>query len=321
MRKIMLYILEIIVISFFTASVIQYFSDKGLSNLKNSLYNDWQNIIEGKINSDVLIMGSSRGFVCYNSKIIEDKLKLKTFNISYNAAGYKLQQSKLDIYLKNNIKPKIIIQNIDLAHFNENSMLPEEFQFMPFLNNKCINDLILPYDKKCNCFRYIPLLKYNQGLNLLKNGILANFWDFNVENESTYAGYCPQQRIFKVDSHNLKKLKKMSDDGLDMNKYKKMLSGIIKFYNTRLDDSTKIIFVWAPEHKLRLNKIYDLTRNPLIKELKSIQRNNKNIYFINMSNYEISKHDNYFYDTFHLNKRGSEVFSKNLSIKIHEILN
>jgi hypothetical protein len=321
MRKIILYVLEIIVISFCMAFVIQYFSDKGLSNLKNSLYNDWQNIIEGNINSDVLIMGSSRGFVCYNSKIIEDKLKLKAFNISYNAAGYRLQQSKFDIYLKNNIKPKIIIQNIDLAHFNENSMLPEELQFIPFLNVKGINDLILPYDKKYNYFRYTPLLKYNQNLNLLKNGIYANFRDFNIEYETTYAGYCPQQRIFKVDSHNLKKLQKISDDGLDMSEYKRTLSRILEFYNTRLDDSTKIIFVWAPEHKLRLNKIYDSARNPLINELKSIQRNNKNIYFIDMSNDEISKHDNYFYDTFHLNKRGSEVFSKNLSIKILEILN
>jgi hypothetical protein len=320
MRKIILYILEIIVISFLTAAVIQYFSDKGLRNLKNSIYNDWQNIIEGKINSDILIMGSSRGFVCYNSKVIEDKLKLKTFNISYNAAGYKLQQSKFDIYLKNNIKPKIIIQNIDLAHFNENRVLPEEFQFIPFLNNEYINDLVIPYDRKYNCFRYIPLLKYNQNLNLLKNGIYANFWDFNVEYETTYAGYSPQQRIFKVDSHNLKKLKKMSEDGLDINEYRRIFLRIVEFYNARFDGSTKIIFVWAPEHSLRLNKIYDLARNPLINELESIQRDNKNIYFINMSHDEISNHDNYFYDTFHLNKRGSQIFSKNLSIKIHEIL-
>ncbi|WP_035638092.1 hypothetical protein, partial [Flavobacterium gilvum] len=148
MRKFIFYISEIILIVLAVAFLIQCLADRGLQNWQNNVYNDWQNTLEGKINSDVIIMGSSRGFVGYNSKIIEDKLRLKTYNISYNAGGNNLQLSKLNIYLKNNKKPKILIQNIDLAHFDENDILPEEFQFIPFLNNPDIDDLLVSFDSK-----------------------------------------------------------------------------------------------------------------------------------------------------------------------------
>jgi len=321
MRKFIFYILEIILIVVAVAFSIQYLADRGLQNWQNTIYNDWQNTLEGKINSDVIIMGSSRGFVGYNPKIIEYKLKLKTYNISYNAGGYKLQLSKLNIYLKKNRKPKVLIQNLDLAHFDENDILPEEFQFIPFLNNSDIDDLVMSYDSKYNYLKYIPLLKYNQNLKLLKNGIYTNFKNFNIENGTTYQGYCPQNRIFKIEQHNLKRIEKKSKQDLDINREKKILKKMMDFYKLNFGSSTKIIFVWAPENKLRLNKAYDSLKSPLIKEINLIQKNNKNIYFIDLSHHVISKNDDYFYDTFHLNKKGSEVFSQVLSAKISKILN
>ncbi|AOW08123.1 hypothetical protein [Flavobacterium gilvum] len=321
MRKFIFYISEIILIVLAVAFLIQCLADRGLQNWQNNVYNDWQNTLEGKINSDVIIMGSSRGFVGYNSKIIEDKLRLKTYNISYNAGGNNLQLSKLNIYLKNNKKPKILIQNIDLAHFDENDILPEEFQFIPFLNNPDIDDLLVSFDSKYTDTKYLPLLKYNQNLKLLKNGIYANFKFFNIENATTYQGYCPQNRTFKIEYHNLKKIKGKSKEGVDSNRYKKILKKMTDFYKLNLDSSTKIIFVWAPENKLRLNKEYDSLKSPLIEEINLIQKKNKNIYFIDLSHHLISKNDYYFYDTFHLNKKGSEVFSEILSIKLSQLLN
>ena len=139
MRDFFKFIIEIVGITLITGFSIQYLSDNGLKNLKNSRFNDWKNIIEGRINSDIIINGSSRGYVGYNPKIIGNMLKLSCFNLGFNAGGYNLQQSKFDIYLKNNKKPKLIIQNIDLAHFGKNMVLPDKAQFLPFINNENIN--------------------------------------------------------------------------------------------------------------------------------------------------------------------------------------
>ncbi len=205
MKNFFKYILGIVLLFFTIAFTIQYFSDRGLRNLKNTQINDWENILEGKINSDIIINGSSRGFFCYNPIIIGNQVKLSCFNLSFNAGRSNLQQYKFDIYIKKNKKPKVVIQNIDFAYFMENKEIPDEWQFYPFVYNRDIDYLISKFDTKFNWFKVLPMLKYNQNAKLLKEGIMANFSNSVRENAKTLNGFCPQNRVFKVDTHNLKK--------------------------------------------------------------------------------------------------------------------
>ena len=321
MRDFIFFLLKIVVSVLFISLTIEFVSDRGLANLKNSVYNDWKNILEGNINSEVIIMGSSRGFVSYDSQIISKGLRLKTYNLSFNAAGFKLQQEKLDIYLKKNKNPKIIIQNIDLAHFNDNNEIPDENQFLPFIFNSDINRVISKYDKKFKMINYIPLIKYNLNFSLLKFGFISNFYQQNIENQSTYNGFCPQNLPFKIDYHNLKKLDYISKNKINLSLYKYKIQNIFKFYKERVNTKTQIIFVWAPEHKLRLEDKYIKLISPIIEELNSIEKQNKNIHFINMSKFERLNDNEYFYDTFHLNKKGAKIFTTTLTDEITKIVN
>jgi len=318
MKGFLIFLFKIIVLVFTFALTLECVSDRGLSHLKNSVYNDWKNILEGNLNSDVIIMGSSRGHVSYDSQILSKELKLSTHNLSFNAAGYKLQQIKLDIYLRKNKNPKIIIQNIDLAHFNRNDVIPEENQFLPFINNPDVNNLLSKYDKKFKKLHYFPLLKYNLNLNFLRLGIVSNFYQKDIENLSTYNGFCPKNTPFKIDYHNLKKLDDISKKKAEINSYKSELKEIVKFYKSKVDPETQIVFVWAPEHKLRQQEKYKKINAPIIQELVEIDKENENIHFVNMSNHELLNSNEYFYDTFHLNKNGAQIFSTILSNKINK---
>ena len=57
--------------------------DHGLNSLEGSVYNDWNKIVNGNVNADIIVMGSSRGMVGYNSAIIEDTLGFSCFNVFY----------------------------------------------------------------------------------------------------------------------------------------------------------------------------------------------------------------------------------------------
>ncbi|SHG58788.1 hypothetical protein [Flavobacterium johnsoniae] len=320
MKTFFKYILEIVVLTLIFAFGIQYLSDNGLRNLEGSQYNDWKNILAGTINSDIIINGSSRGYVGYNPKVIGDKLNASCFNLSFNAGGYNLQQDKFEIYSKRNKKPKIIIQNIDLAYFGKNTELPEESQFYPFLNDELVKSLTAKFDKKFNLFRIIPLIKYNQNFKMLEEGFVANFSNSVKKKSKTIQGYCPQDRVFKIDYHNLKKFP-IIDVKPNNDKELKLLHKMIDFYNSRLNTNSKIIFVWMPEYKLRLTESFDLKRESILDELKLIQAKNKNFIFIDMAYDEMSNDSEYYYDTFHLNERGSNVFSKKISTKISHLLN
>ncbi len=324
MKAFFKYLIEILLITLIISFGIQYLSDNGLRNLKNSRYNDWENILQGKINSDVIINGSSRGDSGFNPRIIGNKLNSSCFNISYNAGKHNLQQYKFDIYIKNNKKPKIVIQNIDLAYFLKSVEIPYEFEFYPFVYYEDINSLVSKFDNKFNSkfnwFKVIPLLKYNQSFKMFEEGIIANFSSSVSKNAKTIQGYCPQNRPFKIDYGNLNKfslIKKKSKNEKEI----ALLYEMVKFYKSRLGTDAKVIFVWMPEHKLRLSKNYDLKRESILEELSLIQKKNKNFYFIDMAYDDISNHDEYYFDTFHVNETGSNVFSEKVSEKIYNILN
>jgi|GEM_PF-1449691 len=314
------YIIGIIAVIFIIAFSIQYFLDKGLRNLKNTQVNDWKNILDGKINSDIIINGSSRGFVGYNSEIIGEELKSSCFNLSFNAGGYNLQQDKFDIYIKKNKTPKIIIQNIDLAFFIKNNELPDEGQFYPFLYNKDLEYLFSKFDTKFNWFKIIPLIKYNQNFNLLKAGVMANFSSKVKKNAKTINGFCPQDRAFVVDRLNLKRFENKVVKSKSKEEIK-VLYQMIEFYRSRLKSNSKIILVWMPEHKLRLTGSYNLQRKYIVNELNLLQKKYKNISFIDMAYDNISNSDENYYDTFHLTERGANEFSKKISVKINNFLN
>jgi hypothetical protein len=320
MKAFLKYIVEIIVVVFIVAFGIQYFLDSGLRNLKNTQINDWKNILDGKINSDIIINGSSRGFVGYNSDIIGQKLKSSCFNLSFNAGGYNLQQDKFDIYIKKNKIPKVVIQNIDLAYFIKNNAIPEEWQFYPFLYNKDLESLTSKFDTKFNYFKIFPLLKYNQNFGLVKDGIVANFSSLVKKDVKTFNGFSPKNIVFKLDSHNLKrfqseKVKSNYEEEISC------LNQTIDFYRSRLKPNSKIILVWMPEHKLRLTKNYNLKRKFIVNELNLLQKKDKNLLFIDMAYDDISKFDKNYYDTFHLTEKGANEFSNKISEKIYKFLN
>lgn len=307
-------------VAYLVAMALQLVSDHGLKLQEKSVYEDWDAIVKGTVNADLVIVGSSRGYTGYNPMIIGDGLKMKAHNLSFNAGGYKLQERKLDIYLKNNATPKIIVQNIDLAHFSENRMLPDESQFITSVNNPDVNGLISSYDVKFEYINYIPLLKYNQNFKLLKSGLAANFRK-TANPVPIYSGFYPKRQSFKVDNHNLQKLLSAVKDSVSYTaKNKIKLEYIVKNYKSVIKEDAILILVWAPEHRERLKKTFDPLKQPLLDKLKQIDSENENIYFIDLSHDEMSQNSGYYYDTFHLNDKGADVFSKKLSDEISNIM-
>lgn len=70
-------------------------------------------ILEGKMNKEILIFGSSRAQHDLYSDIIQDSLKRSAFNLGYRGCNIDFQLFLLKAVLKHNKKPKIIILTID----------------------------------------------------------------------------------------------------------------------------------------------------------------------------------------------------------------
>ena len=71
-------------------------------------------VIEGNVNKDIIILGSSRGQRNIDVQLLKDSLNTeKVFNLSYSGSTPEFQEFVLDQLIKNNRKPKLIIKLLD----------------------------------------------------------------------------------------------------------------------------------------------------------------------------------------------------------------
>ncbi len=319
MGKFLLYVFKIIIFSLLIAFFIQYLADSGLKKMDNSIYADWNKILGGQLNSDLIILGSSRGYVSYDPRIIEKTTGLSSYNLSINAGSYNLQSLKFESYLNKNKHPLVIIQNIDLTHFSKSKSIPEEFQFLPYLDNHKLSCGLSDINSHYYWNQYIPLYKYNSYKSFLLKGLLS-FFGKKYSISPTIQGFAPKNPTFKKDEHNLRRLREMSSDTLNIQSYKEKLSVTREFLHRYKTDSVKIFLVWAPEYKERLDIIAPIA-TPVKEDIIQMVTAMQGVYFLDFSEDPINQKKENFYDTFHLNEEGATLFSRKLSLEIDRILN
>lgn len=76
---------------------------------------------DGNINADILVVGSSRAEVHFNTNILEQELGLSAFNLGIGGGDWNLIRHRIDKYLENNTPPKYLIANIDVGMFKQSN--------------------------------------------------------------------------------------------------------------------------------------------------------------------------------------------------------
>lgn len=282
------------------------------SNLKKSNsfaageYPVWNDIIGGKVNSDIVIYGSSRAWVHINPKKIENKLKTSTYNLGIDGHNFWLQNFRHKQLLKYNKKPKLIIYSLDIFTLQNNSELYNYEQFFPYmLWNKEFKNTIIGSNDYQNFEFTVPLLRYFGRYNAIKT---AFEMALSPENNPTerIKGYQGQDLQWNNDLENAEK---------KMGSYKAILNplSILKFETFMKeckDLNIKIVFVYSPEY-IEGQKFIE-NRNKIIKIYSDLSKK-YSIPFYNFSNDKICYNKNYFYNSAHMKKLGAELFSNQLA--------
>src|SRR5690348_17189263 len=123
-------------------------------------YGVWNDILQGKVNSDIVINGSSKAWVQVNTAIIERRFKTTAYNIGLDAFGFNMQDCRHQLLLKYNKSPKLIIHVVDVNMFDDDSVLYNKGQFLPYLNNDIISHHIHSYEGLNLADKSIPFYRY-----------------------------------------------------------------------------------------------------------------------------------------------------------------
>ncbi len=83
----------------------------------------YSRLYQNKAESDILLVGNSRGLVFYQP-YIEEVTDAKTFNISYNGMHISLARVLMEDYLERHKTPKVILFELSMADYSDEKLIP-----------------------------------------------------------------------------------------------------------------------------------------------------------------------------------------------------
>lgn len=256
----------------------------------------WEDIINSKVNADIVYLGSSRAADHYQPDVIDNILGTSSYNL-----GQYGQSIESDIIRYNMLKkyetdlPKLFIWDVYYASFNISSKYQDE-QYTPFLFNKDIWDDVNRYSVHFNLFdKYIPLLRYwkknvipyYEALRNPKKGFVYNIDKWNPD------------EIIKIQKHSI-------DYYVDSNMFNEFTNTIC---NMKLN-KCNVIVVFSPMHKKGQSAIKNL--GLFVEQLQETTKQ-EHVIFLNFLDDSLCYDSTYFKNTMHLNEIGTDVFSEKIA--------
>lgn len=262
-----------------------------------------EQVLQGKMNKDIIILGSSRGADNILAEQIEKATMMKTFNLSYQGSNIMFQYFVLNTLLQFNKKPKRVILSIDN---------PYEFNIE--------KSLIFRID------RLLPLAKYNYINNELiaqkeKSLFSKVFCLGRLGREQITFDQKKKTSVIPIDSFGSMPLYQKKDASvlvfakskkiyLESNENKEKLLAFKKIQQLCKENSIDLIYVFPPSFG-EFNKVF---YNRFLKEV-----NVKNAIVYDSLN-PIYKDASYFYDESHLLEKGAKIYTGEIIKKLKEDL-
>lgn len=272
-------------------------------------YSTWNSILDGKVNSDIVIYGSSRAWVHINPAILEDSLKTSVYNLGIDGHNFWLQYLRHTLLLQHNTTPKLIIQTLDLQTLMKQETLYNPDQFLPYmLWNKEMREATLSYEGY-KFFDYeIPLLRYYGKLDALKE-VKRLVQNPNLNPLERIRGY---KGIDRKWNNDLKEAQ-LKYKGITIKTDPQSVVLFEKYIQECQSKKIKMVFVYTPEYIKGMDLI--LNKKDIIALYTKLSIKYK-IPFYDYSNDALSMNQRNFYNSLHLNKSGSEQFTQKLAAKL-----
>ena len=251
-------------------------------------------LVNGKINKEIIILGSSRGARNIIASEIEKKTGHSAYNLAYPGSDIEFHEFIVRTLLKFNKPPKIILLSVDYpTAFLRDSILNFRLERLyPLVKYDYINDELAARDEKSkimsNLFALSRMNKTNFDIRQKQFTALDTLYadgsmpiSFQKEGED----WTPSAATSKYDSKKELKAK--------LSCFKKIIA-MCKEKNVQLILITPPLF--DPMDGAFKERLKQLTKN----EIPFFDYNNQN---------PIYKNKDYFYDRTHLNRKGAMIFT------------
>lgn len=247
-----------------------------------------------KLNEDVVIMGSSRAYRHFNPQILEDSLSLSVYNAGCSSMGIICNYGFYKLFAKEH-KPKLIIYEVYDLDFVKDDYSMYLSNLRPFRSDPVLRDYIALFEPTDRYKMMSSLYSYNTNwVYIVQENIKPSM--------SLYKGYQPYLGEMKQDP-----VKGEWNHELDSLKYELMKSFVLDCKKDSIDVLLSISpYYWGKCEWLGWTKTLSKECDVDLVDFSEEE------YFLN--------NKTMFVDPYHLNQRGSDLFSSRVSNRIRGYL-
>ena len=260
-------------------------------------FESWYELMHGKIDADVVIIGNSHAYNYYDPYVLDSTLNINSFNLGQPGQNIYEFIPRYDLYRQLNNKPDLIIQDINLFTLYYRYGNHKE-QYFPYFWNKSMRNAYYSIEPLSFQEKYLPLYRYH-GYNL---------W-FKREPRYQYKGFTPLNQ--KYDGTGL-----ASIDSLYF-KYDGLADSLFDNYLACIkSDSIKMILVYTPIY------IEAVKKHANIDEMYAYYQKYADKYDIPILDYNfmgICYDSTFFANSTHINRIGAKIFSDSLANDIKRL--
>jgi hypothetical protein len=286
----------------------------GLRRVKTSSYGAWNQMMQGKVNADVLISGSSRAEYHYDPRTIEATTGLSAFNLGRNGSQTDVEFAVLKTYLEHNRKPRLIVHNLDAFTFVSSRDVYDPALYVPYLRDPELYPTLRQINHDFVKSRYVPLYGYVvQDINFSwVMGFKALLgWS---PPQDHFLGFSPRAKQWTDDFQNFRT---NNPNGVNFAIERRGVEVLEQLIQLCKANGIKLVFVYSPEYS----------------EMQSLETNRGHIFgefqrlatrygvpIWDYSKWKYAGDTAYFYNSQHLNERGAAVFSADLASRLQQYL-
>lgn len=287
--------------------VLQFAVDSGLRKSRSFFYAEWNDLFDGKINADLIILGSSRAWVQVSPFVLDTTLSVSAYNLGMDGSQFSQQYDRYLLYRKYNKMGKCVVWVFDFHSFTKAGGIVHHQQYLPYLSIPAIQGMLSQYNQPFGIVDYYgPLVKYNNEVPLIAEGLKC--YCGNISKPVKYKGYRSQNSPWKVP-----KTAKLPDYKTDS----ATITAFQTFLKTAQTEGIQVFLVFAPyQHDVpERNKM----RNAILTQLL-IGEKQYGAHVLDYTTDTLCQNKTYFYNYSHLNRTGAKLFSVKLARDIRGLL-
>ena len=304
MKKFLLRLLLWFSVLVVLAFVTDYMISSGLRKTDIRKYAVWNDIYAGNIDADLVVLGSSRAWCGYNTYILDSLLNCDSYNLGLDGHNFNMQLVRYETYRRYNSRPKIVIVNTDYLS-TLGIMSDERYereQFFPYIWDDTLISAVKDVKNITVLDRLLPLYRYFGYREDVENGISAFWGQKNFGDGGMHKGYRGNDYVWEVAPLSLVDQTKV--EFCDMTVAEKLDS----FVQRTCNEDVNVVFVKSPVYE----SFYEISDAHISDSIFNSIAIHYCIPVLDYYSCEICNDSSNFYNYTHLNKKGSELFTKEL---------